>query len=417
MKIKIINIVFLLFLSATIFGQKKINTDSLLIKTNELIRSNGNPKLIVKLCHLGIKNAPNYLDYHVNLGRIYTQTKTIDSARYYFNYVIDKNKKYKDAYIYLTNLEISQNNIETAISKINEAEKNYPDDKEVLFQKIKILLASNDYQEAKNYITELSKKYPDDSYLKQQMIQIRNLEKSETIGINYSLTTFDRSGVGPWHLTGLQYGHQGNKLSLIGMINYANRTSNGVTFAQGFQFEIESYLKHNHKNYSMLNAAFSNGKVFPEFRMAYSYFQGFSNGWEPEIGFRYTKTTNQNIYGGVLGCTKYVGSFWLNLRTFWQYNQNKIYPAAQFSTRYYFDTRYDYLNAFIGYGSSPDEREILGVFDQRFTLSSYRFGIGYHKLFGNHFIGGIQGNINRQQYNLNNYQNEYTISTVLQYKF
>ena len=399
------------------FAQKKIDTDSLLSKTNELLKTSNNYKEIIKLCHLGLKNAPDYLDYHVNLGRAYNLTNQADSTRYHFNYVLERNKKYKEVYIYLTNFEIAQGNYQTALTKINEAENSYPNDKEIEFQKAKILLLFDDTSETKSYIESLLLKYPDDPWLKEQLIQYRLKEKTDLVGLNYSYTTFDRSGIGPWHLITALYSHQGKKISIAGMLNYAQRMSYGELINEGLQYELESYFKHSSKSYSMANIAASNGRVFPEFRVAYSYFQGLKKGWEPEIGARFTKTTHFIIYTGVLGVTKYVGSYWLNLRSFWQYDQNKIYPAAQFTARYYFDTKYDYATAFLGYGTSPDERETIGQFDQRYTLSSYRAGLGYRKLFGAHYIAGISASLNRQQYNLDNFQNEYTISIVLQYKF
>ncbi len=39
------------------------------------------------------------------LGRAFSLAGKVDSARLELNYVIDKNPKYRDAYIYLVNLE------------------------------------------------------------------------------------------------------------------------------------------------------------------------------------------------------------------------------------------------------------------------------------------------------------------------
>ena len=83
-----------LFINVCVFAQK-IDTDSLLIATHKQINIEKNYPKAIQLSHLGIKNAPNYLDFHLALGRTFMITKQIDSARYYLNYVIEKNPKYK----------------------------------------------------------------------------------------------------------------------------------------------------------------------------------------------------------------------------------------------------------------------------------------------------------------------------------
>jgi hypothetical protein len=40
------------------------------------------------------------------------------------------------------------------------------------------------------------------------------------------------------------------------------------------------------------------------------------------------------------------------------------------TTRYYFDTKYDYLSMIAGYGTSPDDRVTIGQLEQRVSLTS-----------------------------------------------
>jgi hypothetical protein len=60
------------------------------------------------------------------------------------------------------------------------------------------------------------------------------------VGVNYSYTSFDRSGYGPWHLGSIQY-RERSWGSLIGRINYVNRLSSGISVSDGM-LEAESYF-------------------------------------------------------------------------------------------------------------------------------------------------------------------------------
>ncbi len=67
-------------------------------------------KLNVERGLLGKKLAPDYIDFHLALGRNYDLLKVQDSARFYYNYVIEKNPRYEDAFLYLINLDLEDKN-------------------------------------------------------------------------------------------------------------------------------------------------------------------------------------------------------------------------------------------------------------------------------------------------------------------
>ena len=118
-----------------------------------------------------------------------------------------------------------------------------------------------------------------------------------------------------------------------------------------------------------------------------------------------------------MGVGKYIGSYWINFRSYLQHNDRDYHPSFSLTTRYYFDTKYDYVSFVGGYGTSPDERTTIGQFEQRVSLNSYRIGAGYYKLFNNHYLTGIQTTFNNQEYAPNLKQNELEISLMFQYKF
>jgi YaiO family outer membrane protein len=416
MKTKIITALFSLFLSTCLFAQR-IDTDSLLVKTHYEINTTKDYTKAIKLARLGIQNAPNYLDFHLALGRTYMITKQVDSSRYFLKYVITKNPNYKEAFIYLTKLDIEQNNLLEAMITVDNAIKRYPEDKDLELLKLQVIYSENEDEKAIDYLELLVAKYPDDKKLKQQLVELKTKTSSDRVGINYNYTAFSRDNYGPWHLVGLQYVRERKKITLIGRINFVDRRSFGSSIISGFQYELEAYHKINKNCYSYADIAVSDGDAFPKLRLAYSYFRNLGNSWEGDLGIRYTKTTDKDLYAGVLGVGKYVGAYWFNLRTYLNFNDSKTYPSFTATTRYYLDTKYDYLTAFVGYGTSPEERNTLQVLQERLTFHSYRVGAGYYKLFGEHYVTGLQASFNRQEYQLNTFQNEYNLYVSLQYKF
>ena len=151
--------------------------------------------------------------------------------------------------------------------------------------------------------------------------------------------------------------------------------------------------------------------------MGYSYFYNFKKGWEADLGFRYIKAGNDDFKTAVVGIGNYFGSYWINFRTFIQKEDKNYYPAFTLTARYYLETRFDYISAIAGYGTSPDERPTLGQFQQRIALNSYRIGVGYFRLFNNHYVTGFQTFYNNQEYAPNLKQNELGFLLLLQYKF
>lgn len=398
------------------YGQK-LDTDSLLVVTNKLINIDKNYSKAIELGHIGIKNAPNYLDFHIALGRAFKFTNEIDSARYYFNHVIVKNTKYKEAFSYLTQLEIEAKNFNIASLVIDNAIATHPEEKDFYMLKLRVVNMENNDKKTLHYLNVLTNKYPTDKNIKDQIFDLKLKSNSDRIGINHNLTTFDRAGVGPWNLTSFQYVRQRKRITLIGRINYTNRASFGQTISSGTLYEAESYVRLTKKTYSFINVGLGNDNVFPKLRMNYSLYSSLGKRWENEIGIRYNKTINNENYSAVLGFGKYIGAGWLNLRSYIQLGQNKPYPSLSTTYRYYFNSRFEYFSLNAGFGTSPDERETIAQFEQRISLNSFRIGSGYNKVFLKKLLFGVQMGFNRQEYKINSYQNELNTSLQLQYQF
>lgn len=410
-------ILILVFMSNQNLSAQKIDSDSLLTVIIKDMQTTKNYEKNIQRALLGKKIAPTYLDYYLLLGRNYDLVKKNDSARFYYKYYIDKSPTNDDALNYLINLELETKNYKEAESIIDKAIELHPESKNFEQKKLTVLQLQKEQKREYEYLKKLQLKNPNDDAVTQLIFQMESKLKSDRLGATYSYTTFDRKGYGPWHLLGFQYIRERQWGSLTGHINYADRLSSGQSIANGIQYELESYLFTSKNNYSYLGAAYSNDLVFPKLRLGYSFYQNFKKGWEGDLGIRYLKTQDNDFTTVVLGAGKYIGSYWINLRTFIQSDNNNWYPAVSLNIRYYFDTRFDYVTLTSGYGSSPEERTTLGQFNERISLDSYRMGAGYYKMFNKHYITGLQVTYNKQEYVRNLTQNELELSLMLQYKF
>lgn len=415
--IALIRLLFCLFLLTcqTTRGQKKIDTDSLLtVVLHDMKNARPDYKANIRRAQLGKKLAPDYLDFYLVLGRNYDLTKTKDSARFYYNYVIDKNPAYEDAYLYLINMDLEAKNYDEALVLTNKAIEQFPDNKTFRLKRIAIYSLQNDTKNEEKYLQSIRAKYPNDADIEQHLFALYSRTNMDRAGVYYNFTTIDRDGVGPWHLASADYTHQRTWGSLIGRVSYAERRSSSQVMASGLQFEVESYLSGKKNNYSYIDVAYSNDIAFPEWRLGYSYFYNFAKGWEADLGFRYIEMQdNSNLKTLNVGLGKYFGAYWVNLRSYIQ----KDAPSFTLTSRYYYGTKFDYLTLIAGYGTSPDDQTRAAEYENRASLSSYRLSAGFYKLIKTHYIFGILITNNQQEYIPKKFQNELDFAFLLQYKF
>jgi YaiO family outer membrane protein len=416
-------LIFLLTLSFTCvkINAQQIDTDSLLLVVIEKAKDRSQSEEAIALARIGIKEAPDYLDFHLLLGRLYKENTQYDSARYFLNHVIERNPSYKDAFTILLSLELGQSEMEEGLRISDLAIENYPNEAKFYSLKHAFIQLGQDERKEFDYLKAVIDQFPDQPGFRQRLNLLELRLDNNRFGTNYSLTGFDRDGVGPWHLIGMQYIRERRWGSLIGRVNYANRLSAGSSIDSGLQYELESYFFTGKRSYSYVGLAYSPSLVFPEQRYGYSFYQNLDKGWEYEIGGRFTSVNppegRREFRSLIFGLSKYVGSWWINMRSFVQNEDAQIFPAFTLTSRYYFNTRFDYFSILGGYGTSPDERQTLGQFENRIALDSWRVGAGYFKLLGEKVVSGLQFMYNYQEFDPGRTQQEFEISLMLHYKF
>ena len=127
----------------------------------------------INLCNKAIDISPKNLDVHVLLGHAYSLAGKIDSARLQLNYVIEKNPKYRDAYIYLVNMEAVACNYLQALEYADMGLKYFPNDRDLLLKKLDIYNKEGDWMESNKLADYLFDKYSTDSYIRSVYLEYK----------------------------------------------------------------------------------------------------------------------------------------------------------------------------------------------------------------------------------------------------
>ena len=118
------------------------------------------------LCRKGIDISPKNLDLHLLLGRAYALAGKVDSARLEFNHVMEKNPKYRDAYIYLVNMEASVCNYQQALEYADMGLKYYSNDRDLLLKKLDIYNKMGEWTESNRLAEYLFDRFSNDPYIR-----------------------------------------------------------------------------------------------------------------------------------------------------------------------------------------------------------------------------------------------------------
>jgi len=120
----------------------------------------------INLTNKAIDISPRNLDLYLLSGKAYGLAGKVDSARIQLNYVISKNPKYKDAYIYLVNIEVVACNYAQALEYADMGLRQYPNDRDILLKKLDIYNKEGDWIEGNRLAEYLFDRYSNDAYIR-----------------------------------------------------------------------------------------------------------------------------------------------------------------------------------------------------------------------------------------------------------
>lgn len=389
-------------------GQESFDPDELLGQARTLILA-GKYKEGRKVAFRALDKYPTYADILILVGRSYAWEGKNDSANVYFERAIVASPQYGDAYAgFLDNLFWSDN-LQKADSLILLAKSNLgsPLPDPIAYRESRLFYYRENYSEAFSIAKPLFDKGFSQEGMLGYMQNLQRLLNVNAVGATYDYDTF-YGDIAPWH-TWSVYGRTRTKLTgaLIARVTQSSRFG-----SFGTQYELDAYPSIGKNGYAFLNVGASGASFFPKIRFGASYFHNLPKAWEIEGGYRYLGFASvTHILTGSVG--KYVGNWWLNLRSNVIPSPNSTGTSLQFTARYYFKSAEDFFSIQLGSGVSPDEE----TRDQTQLLNSYRARLGYQHLITPKFmIFGFTG-YSRDELAVDNFRNNLNLSVGFEYRF
>jgi YaiO family outer membrane protein len=412
----LLTLIFLLsFAQMTVSAQDitEKNTDSLYYKALDFYKGKEYQKSLM-LTNRALELAPEYHDIRILQVRNNWALDNLNEADDDLNILLKEAPQYVDTKPLALQRINRFTDKEEALVYLSLLEKFYPDESSLKIQKAQLLIKLKRRQEAR----EIALKSIEDTGISgadRYVLQtILNRTVSNEIAINYQLINFSEDyGRDPWHTVSAEFQHNIDRTAVIGRINYTDRA-----YDRGTLYELEAYPVINDRTYAFINAGFSNGDLFPDFRGSASLFYNFAQIFEAEIGGRLLNFNNSSFFTGIVGITAYSGSFYLNARTFLGPERvDQLVQNYQFNIRYYFGNADNYFFGRLGSGISPDERAIFTLVQNDPGLEAYYFNVGINKSLGIHHIIQIGGGYLFEDVNSETQGSQLLANLMYRYRF
>ena len=127
----------------------------------------------INMCSKALEISPHNYDIHLLLGRAYSLSGKIDSARIELNKVIEKNPRYRDAYIYLVNMEAVACNYVQALEYADQGLKYFPNDRDLLLKKLDVYNKEGDWIESNKLAEYLFDRYSSDPFIRSVYLEYK----------------------------------------------------------------------------------------------------------------------------------------------------------------------------------------------------------------------------------------------------
>ena len=205
------------------FTQNKFSSDELFQQARTAAFDKKDYPLAIALSKEALSSSPDYADIRIFLGRIYSWSDKIDSARNCFETVLNKTPDNEDAAAAFADLEFWNNNLTKSVSICDNALQFHPQSSQLLLKKAKALIDLKQFTSANTIISQILKTDPKNDAARSLGEKIKFLSFKNKISISYDYISFDKQFDDPWHIVSLDYGRTTKMGSVIGRVNYGNR--------------------------------------------------------------------------------------------------------------------------------------------------------------------------------------------------
>lgn len=198
-------------------------------------------------------------------------------------------------------------------------------------------------------------------------------------------------------LSSFQYSRFEGKNDYVGRIDYAGRTT-----GKGYQIQAQWTHTWDPNTYTIFNAAWAN-QFFPNFTLNGSVFRNVDllGGMELQIGAGFRRldmsdssiqyVSSRNMSNIVVGATKLLYPFRLNLKLNDFFLGNKQLYNLSFDGRYYLSSPKDYIMAVASVGTSPDVQIIDYSLYNGFSAINTMVGAGMGYMIYKNVAVGVLG--------------------------
>lgn len=372
---KICYLVFytLLFPLFSLSQETNLTADELFSRARQQAFEYKNYKQAISLSKQALRQAPEYTDVSVFLGRLYTWSDQIDSARTVFDALDRRGVKDEDFFLAYASLEYWNNGYAKANMLLDKGLSLHPDSQDLWLLKAKVNYSNNKYEPAQNAVNSLLKLNPKHTEARALAKNIQDYLAKNTVGITYNFVHFDKQFDDDWHILSASYKRATAIGSVIFKTNYANKFADN-----GLQFELEAYPRLSKMFYLYVGTGYSNDVgIFPKYRTGVSVFANLPRSFEGELGYRQLYFSN-SIWMYTASIGKYYQNFWFNLRTYLTPGEESISQSYAATVRYYTKGANDYLSFVIGRGLSPEENRNNLLDNAPYKLKTFKVGAEYN---------------------------------------
>ncbi|MBO9729973.1 MAG: tetratricopeptide repeat protein [Chitinophaga sp.] len=125
----------------------------------------------IALSQQALQQQPDFIDQQLLLARLYMLTKQYDLSRKYVKAVLTKNPRYRDAYYYAINVEMTTGRYTEAECYTDEALAYFPGSLEFMLKKLGILDLQHKVYRGNELAETLMSKYPEDTTVRNSYIE------------------------------------------------------------------------------------------------------------------------------------------------------------------------------------------------------------------------------------------------------
>ena len=296
--------------------------------------------------------------------------------------LLEENPKYHDVSLYLVRIYGWESSYDSAYVILDEVLAEDSTLLEAYLVGVDLAYWENDWDKMEDYANQALEIDPDLPEVQEKLLlarqqEVRTVDKPEILAA-YSYDHFSVPYVRNWHML------TAGAILPTEVVTYNPYVNAGYQPglegpSSDIQFNLDAYILLGEKNSLLAGYGFSpsgNVDFLPNHRAAFEYWRVLPKGFGVSAGLRYFYWKDHFLFYTLSG-EKYVGNWWISLRTYLFSKDYGISTSWYLHGRRYLGSKHDYLSGTIGYGTAPDEP--LVVVSDLDRLNALSFKLGYSR--------------------------------------